>query len=88
MLPHKNQKKLTCTSYGPENIDNHLKQEIETLLLEPSGWLIYNTHGLDDEGWGPMTSKCLDETLERLNKIDTVAILPAGRALTTLGFIE
>lgn len=84
-LPYKNQKKLTCTSYGPENIDNHLKKEIETLLSQPSGWLIYNTHGLDDEGWGPMTSKCLDETLERLNKIDTVAILPAGRALTTLG---
>jgi peptidoglycan/xylan/chitin deacetylase (PgdA/CDA1 family) len=84
-LPYNNQKKLTCTSYGPENIDNHLKQQIGKLFSQPSGWLIYNTHGLDDEGWGPLTSKCLDEILERLTKIKTVAILPVGKALSTIG---
>ena len=49
-LPHRGQSKLTCTSFGPENIDAHLIGEIDKLLAQPSGWFIYNTHGLDDEG--------------------------------------
>ncbi len=53
-LPHAGQAKLTCTGHGPEGIDDHLTGEIDKLLKRPSGWLIYNTHGLDDEGWGPL----------------------------------
>jgi len=80
-LPHKGQSKLTCTSFGPGNIENHLDQEIEKLLKMPSGWLIYNTHGLDEEGWGPMSSNYLDQLLRRLKGINTVEIIPAGKAL-------
>jgi hypothetical protein len=80
-LPHQGQKKLTCTSHGPDNIDEHLTGEIDKLLEKPSGWLIYNTHGLDDEGWGPLSAKTLEKLLERLTAIPTVAIVPAGRAL-------
>ena len=83
-LPHKGQSKLTCTSFGPENIDKHLNGEIEKLLAQPSGWLIYNTHGLDEEGWGPMTSDFLDRLLGRLVDIDSVEIIPAGKALSRL----
>lgn len=81
-LPHKGQSKLTCTSFGPANIDQHLNGEIEKLLALPSGWLIYNTHGLDEEGWGPMTSDYLDRLLARLVEIDSVEIIPAGKALS------
>jgi hypothetical protein len=84
-VPHKGQAKLTCTSSGPENIDDHLKGEVDKLLAAPSGWLIYNTHGLDDESWGPISSKCLDRLLERLVSIDSVAVVPAGMALSNLG---
>jgi peptidoglycan/xylan/chitin deacetylase (PgdA/CDA1 family) len=80
-LPHKGQVKLTCTSHGPGNIDVHLNGEIEKLLKLSSGWLIYNTHGLDEEGWGPMTSDFLDRLLGRLVEIDSVEIIPAGKAL-------
>ena len=80
-LPHKGQVKLTCTSYGPANIDKHLESEIDKLLAQPSGWLIYNTHGLDDEGWGPVSANVLDQLLERLVAIETVAVVPAGIAL-------
>ena len=80
-FPHRGQKKLTCTSYGPDGIDEHLTGEIDKLLAQPSGWLIYNTHGLDDEGWGPLQAKTLEKLLERLAAIPTVAIVPAGRAL-------
>jgi peptidoglycan/xylan/chitin deacetylase (PgdA/CDA1 family) len=80
-LPHKGQVKLTCTAYGPGNCEEHLNGEIDKLLKEPSGWLIYNVHGLDDEGWGPIGSDFLDKLLKRLTAIKTVEIIPAGKAL-------
>lgn len=82
LLPHRGQIKLTCTSFGPGNIDDHLNDQVERLLSTPSGWLIYNTHGLDDEGWGPMSSVFLEKLLARLMEVKSVAILPAGKALS------
>ena len=81
-LPHKGQFKLTCSAFGPDNCEKHLDSEIEKLLQQPSGWLVYNTHGLDDEGWGPIRSKYLDDLLKRLTAIKTVEIIPAGKALS------
>ena len=80
-VPHKGQKKLTCSAFGPGSTEKHLEQEIDALLKQPSGWLIYNTHGLNGEGWGPMSSDFLDRLLARLKGIDTVAVVPAGVAL-------
>lgn len=80
-LPYKVQVKLTCSGYGPGNTEEHLDSEIEKLLSRDCGWLIYNGHGLDDEGWGPMRSCYLEKLLERLLAIDSVAVLPAGKAL-------
>ncbi|MCJ8331902.1 MAG: polysaccharide deacetylase family protein [Lentisphaeria bacterium] len=80
-LPYPGMTKLTTTGFGPENCEAHLDQEIEQLLSAPSGWLIYNTHGLDNEGWGPIGTSYLDELLYRLTAIETVSILPAGKAL-------
>lgn len=80
-LPAGSTVKLTCTSYGPENCENDLDEQIDLLLSKPSGWLIYNTHGLDNEGWGPIRSSYLERFLERLVKIETVRLVPAGKAL-------
>jgi peptidoglycan/xylan/chitin deacetylase (PgdA/CDA1 family) len=80
-LPKPGQIKLTTDGYGPENCENHLDVYIEKLLAQPSGWLIYNTHGLDDEGWGPIRASYLENLLHCLTQIDTVAILPVGMAL-------
>lgn len=82
-LPHPGLVRLTTTSYGPENCEHHLEAAIEALLARPEGWLIYNTHGLDDEGWGPIGASYLEKLLQRLIKIDSVQILPVYRALTT-----
>lgn len=79
--PHKGQVKLTCTGFGPANCENVIDREVENLLMKESGWLIFNTHGLDDEGWGPIRATYLERLLERLLAIETVEILPAGRAL-------
>ena len=81
-LPHKGQVKLTCSAYGPDNCEKHLDGEIDKLLKQPSGWLVYNTHGLDDEGWGPIRSHYLDDLLKRLTAINSVEIIPLGKALS------
>lgn len=80
-LPHKGQVKLTCTSFGPGNCEAAIDREIDRLLGKETGWLIFNTHGLDDEGWGPIRASYLERLLEKLLAIETVGILPAGKAL-------
>ena len=79
--PHKGQVKLTCTGFGPGNSEAAIDREVEKLLSKESGWLIFNTHGLDDEGWGPIRASYLERLLERLLAVESLEILPAGRAL-------
>lgn len=82
LLPHGGQVRLTTSAHGPDNCEWHLDEEINRLLAQPSGWLIYNVHGLDDEGWGPIRAKYLESLLERLSRHDDISILPVGRALS------
>ncbi len=81
-LPHPGQVRLTTSGYGPENCEWHLEEQIARLLAQPSGWLIYNVHGLDDEGWGPIRAEYLESLLEKLSSIEDIAILPVGKALS------
>jgi peptidoglycan/xylan/chitin deacetylase (PgdA/CDA1 family) len=80
-LPHTGETKLTCTSFGPGNCEAAIDREVDKLLAKDSGWLIFNTHGLNEEGWGPIRATYLERLLERLLAIPTVEILPAGGAL-------
>ena len=80
-LPRPRQKKLTCTSFGPGNCEKAIDRELEKLFAQDSGWLIFNTHGLDDEGWGPIRAAYLDRLLSRLTAIESVDVLPVGGAL-------
>jgi len=43
--------------------------------------MAYNLHGLDEEGWGPVSPGYLENLLSRLRKIDSVRILPTARTL-------
>jgi hypothetical protein len=79
--PRPGQMKLTCTSFGPGNCERAIDQEIEKLLARRTGWLIFNTHGLDEEGWGPIRATYLDRLLDRLTAMDSVDVLPAGKVL-------
>ena len=72
---------LTCTSFGPGNCEHAIDREIEKLLAREKGWLIFNTHGLDKEGWGPIKATYLDRLLDKLSEIESVDILPAGQVL-------
>ena len=80
-LPYPGQTKLTTDGHGPENCEKYLDGHIERLLQQPAGWLIYNTHGLDDEGWGPLRAEYLEALLDRLTRIESVAVMPVGIAL-------
>ena len=58
--------------------------QIEKLLRRPTGWLIYNVHGLSGEGWGPISEAYLEKLLERLVAIPSLSVKPAGMALEDL----
>ena len=80
-LPHAGQKKLICSSHGPGNIDAFLTAEMERFLASEGGWYIFNAHGLDEEGWGPLSSELLDTLLGEWVQMQHVEVIPAGRAL-------
>jgi peptidoglycan/xylan/chitin deacetylase (PgdA/CDA1 family) len=82
-VPRPGMTRLTTTGAGPDNCESHLNHEVELLLSQPEGWLVYNTHGLDDEGYGPIRSSYLAGLLERLVATEGVEVLPAGAALDT-----
>ena len=79
-LPRLRQQRVTCVSFGPARCDDHLVRTIDVFLAGPPGWLCYNLHGLDDEGWEPVGSSTLDRLLERF-VADGVQVLPIATAL-------
>jgi peptidoglycan/xylan/chitin deacetylase (PgdA/CDA1 family) len=84
-MPDRNRKKLTCISYGPDPIDHYLQDQIDRFLASEGGWFIFNSHGLDGEGWGPMSSVFLEELLSRLIGMKQVAVMPVGKAYLQFG---
>ena len=80
-LPRPGQRKLLCAASGPEPCDEQLVGLVDELLARPSGWLCYNAHGLDDEGWGPLSVATLERLLDRLVERDDTRVLPPGAAL-------
>jgi peptidoglycan/xylan/chitin deacetylase (PgdA/CDA1 family) len=82
-LPAPGTVKLTTT--GCEQAEAGLEQFLQDLFSQPEGWLIYNVHGLDGEGWGPLRSKFLRRQLERLCTLPDLKILPAQEVLNLFG---
>jgi peptidoglycan/xylan/chitin deacetylase (PgdA/CDA1 family) len=80
-LPIPTTVKVTTGGWGPDNAEKHVDQTIEKLLAQPEGWMVYNLHGLDEEGWGPIRPAYLERLLGRLREVESVRILPVGRAL-------
>jgi len=72
---------LGCWMGGEKLIDDYVDKEVKRFLKSDGGWLIFNLHGFDDEGWGPISFRYYDKLLKRLSKLDHVAILPAGEVL-------
>jgi peptidoglycan/xylan/chitin deacetylase (PgdA/CDA1 family) len=79
-LPQPGQQRVTCTSFGPGRADDHLSHTIASFLAGSPGWLCYNLHGLDDEGWGPVGSRTLTRLLDDLVTREA-RVLPITAAL-------
>jgi peptidoglycan/xylan/chitin deacetylase (PgdA/CDA1 family) len=80
-LPGRDTVKITTGGWGPDSAENHVDETIAELLARPSGWMVYNLHGLDEEGWGPIRPSYLEKLLARLREIDSVRIVPTARTL-------
>jgi len=76
---------LGCWGHGPDNGDAYTENEINQFLAGEGGWLIINMHGLDDEGWGPVSASYLDGLLKRLKKVKSLEVLPVGEVLRKAG---
>lgn len=74
--------RLGCWSFGPDNADKWVDQQVNEFIAGKGGWLILNLHGLDEEGWGPVSSQYLNDLLKRLGNISYLEILPAGVVLS------
>lgn len=73
--------RLGCWSHGPDSSDAFVEEEVNKFLAGSGGWLILNLHGLDGEGWGPVSTHYLDRLLKRLARIDYLDVLPTGEVL-------
>jgi peptidoglycan/xylan/chitin deacetylase (PgdA/CDA1 family) len=80
-IPTANTVKITTGGYGPDNAEKDVDGNVEKLLAQPTGWMVYNLHGLDEEGWGPIRPAYLEKLLGRLREIESVRILPTARVL-------
>nr|WP_299383081.1 polysaccharide deacetylase family protein [Allomuricauda sp.] len=76
--------RLGCWGHGPDFCDQYVEQEIHAFLASDGGWLILNLHGLDEEGWGPVSTTYLDELLKRLTKVDFLTVQPTGEIVKQL----
>jgi hypothetical protein len=65
-LPNSSTVKITTGGWGPDNAEKHVDETVEKLLAQPTGWMVYNLHGLDEEGWGPIRPAYLERLLARL----------------------
>ncbi|HXK62707.1 MAG TPA: polysaccharide deacetylase family protein, partial [Acidobacteriota bacterium] len=80
-LPKRGTVKITTGGFGPGNAEKSVDEYVDRLLAQPSGWMVYNLHGLDDEGWGPIRPAYLERLLGRLREIESVRVVPTARAL-------
>lgn len=84
-LPSDNVKRLSCISKGPENADSWLEHNVADFIDSTGGWMVLNLHGLDGEGWGPVSSEYLDKLLKQITKYKFLKVLPAGLAINKFG---
>ena len=78
-LPTAETTKLTTT--GWEEAETQLDRCLAALRESADGWLIYNVHGLDGEGWGPIRAEYLVHLLDDLKEWPDLKILPARDVL-------
>jgi len=72
--PSPKMKRINCWSDGPGNADASTGLQVNNFLGSSGGWLVLAMHGLDHEGWGPLSSDFLRRLLEKLVKDSRVEV--------------
>lgn len=67
---------VDCITFG-DPAEAQLAARVERFLAREHGWLVLVLHGLDGEGWGPVSSAGLERIVDRLLEAG-VRIAPAG----------
>ncbi len=79
-LPTDTTRRITCSGHGPQNCEDDLDRKLADFIKSEGGWFVYNLHGLDEEGWGPVRATYLAGLLDRL--LDQgVTVMAVGEAL-------
>ena len=80
-FPPKNGRILSCESHGPDLSNDWVEDKVNSFLSSDGGWMILNLHGLENEGWGPLSTNYFSSLLKRLILVKKLDILPVGMAL-------
>jgi peptidoglycan/xylan/chitin deacetylase (PgdA/CDA1 family) len=74
--------RLSCWCYGrPTNCDDWIEKQVQQFLKQDGGWLILNLHGLENEGWAPISVKFLTGLMKRLAEVEHASVLPVQAVL-------
>ncbi|NRA37701.1 MAG: polysaccharide deacetylase family protein [Planctomycetes bacterium] len=85
-LPTADTWRITSGGAGPENVYADLKDKLEAFVAsDDDGWLVYNMHGIADEGYGPIEADELDSILAWLCSLDDMHVLPSAEVLKRRG---
>ena len=72
---------VDCVTFGPGPADGPALAAAERLIAGGPNWLVLVLHGLDGEGWGPITQIGLERLLDQLQDAKVV-IAPPNRVLS------
>jgi peptidoglycan/xylan/chitin deacetylase (PgdA/CDA1 family) len=84
-FPTAQTKRISTHCLGPDNCEADLDEHIEKWLAQKSGWLVYNGHGLEKEGWAPIGTDYLKRLLQRLTQIPGVGLGTVTQVLDSVG---
>jgi peptidoglycan/xylan/chitin deacetylase (PgdA/CDA1 family) len=59
---------VDCITFGPDAVDERILSAARAFIDGPGGWQVFVLHGLDNEGWGPISAAGFERLLDLLQK--------------------
>lgn len=57
---------VNCVCFGPRDVDVRMRDRVSSFLAGEGDWLVPVLHGIDDEGWGPISRTALQDLVETI----------------------
>ena len=80
-LPSRSLQRLGSVTSNSGVCDAEVSYWVNEWQNREPAWLLFSAHGLNQEGWGPMTPGGLQRILERVKKLPDAAIVTPSAAL-------